>query len=97
MQKWKYSTVILYANLDDNDVKEYLQDRYGNIENWPQYSVKALEFTLQKYGEKGWELLHIEPVNASKDGFIKSEHGGSVPSITLSNSYFCVFKKPLEE
>ena len=99
MRKWKYATVILRANLDNNGVREYLQDRYGGVKNWPQCSVKALEFMLQKYGEKGWELMHIEPVqDVSKEGFIGSAHGGpSVPVRTWSNAYFCVFKRPLEK
>lgn len=99
MQKWNYATTILYANIDDKGVKEFLQGKYGDIKGLPQYSVKALEFTLQEYGKKGWELMHIEPVeDVSKDGFIGSPHGGpSVPVRTWSNAYFCVFKRPLEE
>jgi len=99
MQKWEYATIILHADIDNKGVREFLQDRYGDTKNLPQYSVKALEFTLQKFGRKGWELMRIEPVqDVSKDGFIGSAHGGpSVPVRTWSNAYFCVFKRPVEE
>jgi hypothetical protein len=52
---------------------------------------------LNKLGEDGWELVHMEPVSAvGSNGDVGFQHGGSASFTTWSNVYFCVFKRKIE-
>ncbi len=90
MQKWQYTVQILRANADEE--KSYLRQTY-NLDDPPQYSPHAMEPTLNRLGEDGWELVHMEPIAGfGKKGDIQFI-GGSNP---WSNAYFCVFKRPID-
>ncbi len=90
MDKWEYEARILYADINNEGVKDDVRKRYPD---WKpsRYSPEAMEKTLNERGEQGWELVHIEPVaGVGSNGDIWWQ-GGAVP--TYSNKYFCVFKR----
>lgn len=90
MDKWEYQARVFRSNIDDKGVKEYLRQVYPD---WKpsKYSPEAMEMEFNTMGEKGWEMIHMQPVaGVGNNGDIWWQ-GGAVP--TYSNAYFCVFKR----
>ena len=89
--KWEYLTKFIWASIENQGAKEVIQQM---LPDWQpaRYSPESMIPELNAYGEKGWELLHMEPVGAvgkNRDvGFVAGE---AVPR--WSNVYFCVFKR----
>jgi hypothetical protein len=90
-EKWEYLTKFIWASIENEGAREYLQ---GAWPGWQpaKYSPETMIPELNAYGDKGWELVHMEPVGAAgknRDvGFIAGE---AIPR--WSNVYFCVFKR----
>jgi len=91
MEKWEYLTQFVWANIENKEAREYIE------QSWPdyqpaRYSPETMIPRLNALGEKGWELVHMQPVGAvgkNRDvGFIAGE---GLPR--WSNAYFCVFKR----
>ena len=93
MEKWEYWTGVLYANIENPGVREFLQRR------WPDWKPEkfvpqAMIPELNTFGEKGWELVHMQPVagvGASADIHFQGQ------AYKWSNAYFCVFKRRIQE
>lgn len=93
MEEWEYWPCFLHADVNEAGVREYLKQR---LPDWdpPQFAAQTLIPDLNKFGKKGWELVHMEPVARVGDN-------GDVlfPGDTRlwSNGYFCVFKRRVQK
>jgi len=90
IEKWEYQLRILYADITHQGVTEYLKKQYPD---WKpsRYSPEALEKYMDEQGERGWELVHMEPIYGSGNNADIYWQGGAVPG--YSHAYFCVFKR----
>jgi hypothetical protein len=88
-EKWEYMTRIFYADIDNQGVKDYLRQTFPNWKNPPKYTPSAMVPDLNSCGEKGWELVHIQPVFVGGNADIM----GAVTGAGFTNAYFCVFKR----
>jgi hypothetical protein len=88
MEQWEYWTGILRANAEEQ--REFLQKQRWPNGNPPKHAPQAMIPELNKFGEKGWELVHMEPVPAGKN--LDIAFGGGA-GFAYSNAYFCVFKR----
>jgi len=91
MEQWEYWTGFLWANIETKGVIEYVKNRWPN---WfpAKYAPQTMIPELDGLGEKGWELVHMEPVPGVGNNYevrFQSETSGYV----WSNTYFCVFKR----
>jgi hypothetical protein len=90
-EKWEYLTQFMWAHVDNEGAMLHIAN---NWPGWkpPKYAPETMIPDLNSLGEKGWELVHMQPVGAvgkNRDvGFIAGE---AMPR--YSNSYFCVFKR----
>lgn len=80
-EKWEYFSTVLAAYGEKDKAK-----KLGVKEFHPMF----LNSILNEWGEKGWELIHIEPVELTGDHMIKLDHRGLGGS---ANEYYCVFKR----
>jgi len=88
MDKWEYFTTFIEASVN-KETKEYLKERLPNKKNLPKFSPESMMPELDKLGDEGWELVHMEPVaKVGGNGDILFE---GAPR--WSNRYFCVFKR----
>jgi hypothetical protein len=90
-EKWEYLTKFIWASIENEGAKEYVQQR------WPgwqpaKYSPETMIPELNSYGNIGWELVHMQPVGAvGKNRDVGFVAGQGMP--LWSNAYFCVFKR----
>jgi hypothetical protein len=93
MEQWEYWTGFLWANATDDETRQYLKNRWPNWQP-PKYAPQAMIPELNALGEKGWELVHMEPVrNVGKNHDILYSSGGETVQKDWSNVYFCVLKR----
>ncbi len=96
MEKWEYLTRFVWANKENWKAEEsvdfYRKQGFSDFKP-NKFSPQFMIATLNRLGEDGWELVHMEPVpevgNNEDVGF---PHGGANLT-TWSNVYFCVFKR----
>ena len=91
MQKWEYLTKFLEAN-GQNQNPDSLYSELIDAENLPKFSPLFMIPELNQLGEKGWELVHMEPVIIGKNHDVLVQEGGGVKR--WATNYFCVFKRP---
>ena len=90
-EKWEYLTKLIWASIENEGAKEYLR------QTWPdwqaaKYAPETMIPELNTYGDRGWELVHMEPVGAvGKNRNVGFVAGEAMPR--WSNAYFCVFKR----
>jgi hypothetical protein len=88
MEKWEYFTTFIEASVK-KETKDYLKERFPDKKNLPKYTPESMMPELDKLGDEGWELVHMEPVaKVGGNGDILFE---GAPK--WSNHYFCVFKR----
>ncbi len=89
IEKWEYLTRFVEANAKKKEIKEYLKERWPDEMKKPRkYTPEAMIPELNKMGEEGWELVHMEPVvGVGGKGDVR------MAGNTWSNVYFCVFKR----
>lgn len=85
MEEWEYWTGILEANIDSEGVRDFIQKRWPDWKKPPIFAPQTLMPTLNEFGKKGRELMHIESVHTNRNGGIEAGGGTGV--------YFCVFKR----
>lgn len=90
MQKWEYLTRFVEADVRNRPV-ETVYSELVDAENLPRYSPLAMIPELNRLGEKGWELVHMEPVVIGKNHDVLMEEGGGMKR--WATNYFCVFKR----
>ncbi|GAF97880.1 unnamed protein product [marine sediment metagenome] len=92
MQQWEYMTELVSAHIKNKGWEEYRQT------NWPNYkphkfAPETMIPQLNKRGEGGWELVHMEPVVAGQNSDVCCFGTGT----RWSNTYFCAWKRPKPE
>jgi len=90
-EKWEYLTKFVWASIENQGARGYIQGAWPDSQP-AKYSPETMIPELNAYGDRGWELVHMEPVGAvgkNRDvGFVAGE-----VSPRWSNVYFCVFKR----
>ena len=88
MDTWEYYTTTLRTNHPDIAIP--IQDDVPINVNHPKYSTYKLMPQLNYYGNKGWELMSLEPVQEGSNGDLRypDTAGGQ-----WSYTYFAVFKR----
>lgn len=87
MEQWEYLTTYLEASIKGREQRKELQKRFGK-RKLPRYMVESLLPELNKFGEEGWELIHMEPVPA-----VGRKGNVLFAPRRWSNTYFCVLKR----
>jgi len=87
METWEYFTTTLIANVEQTPVP--LSDNIPNVEH-PKYSVYSLIPQLNWFGNQGWELISIEPVQQGKNGDVRYCDAASG---YWTYTYFASFKR----
>lgn len=86
MDRWEYFTTVLEANVDVAPVP--IRDDLPTKDR-PKYSVLTLMPQLNWYGERGWELVSMDPVIVGRNGdVVPPTQGGA-----YSRQYLCAFKR----
>lgn len=89
MEQWEYFTTVIEANTDVVPVP--VMDEIPFADH-PVHSSYTLIPQLNKYGEKGWELVAIQAVIQGK------KHDVVIPSAGYwGEHYFCTFKRRLAD
>lgn len=91
MNQWEYLTKFVEANTETAESQMYADVYAGEMP--PTYTPEALMPELNRLGAKGWELVHMQPVAIGKNHDVLVHEGGG--NRRWSNTYFCVFKRPL--
>ncbi|MBW4437326.1 MAG: DUF4177 domain-containing protein [Pleurocapsa minor GSE-CHR-MK-17-07R] len=94
MVRWEYITTFLKA--DSKREEDFLVANYSWKEGMPIYTPESLIPLLNAYGAQGWELIQIMPVNVGRNADVLVADAGS-GGRTWAFTYFCTFKRPLEE
>ena len=87
MNQWEYYTTFIDAEMTQ---VEWQQEAMIPPGEHPKFSPYALMPELNRLGEKGWELVHIEPVITGRNDDVLV-HPNNM--IYWGNTYFCVFKR----
>jgi hypothetical protein len=93
MEQWEYWTTFLWANIENQGALEFVQKKFPDWKS-AKFAPQTMMPQLDRFGEKVWELVHLEPVRAvgkNMDVFFSS--GGEISHTDWSNVYFCVFKR----
>lgn len=88
--QWEHHIEYIKAYASIPQTKDFLASRYPG-KNMPMYAVQAVTPRLDKLGEEGWELVHMQPVEVGVNGDIlinKDKINGN-----WTNVYLCVFKR----
>ncbi len=90
--RWEYLTTVVEANAAKRETRSFLKARFPGRRRIPRFAPESLMLALDKYGQEGWELVHMEPVArmGSKGDILFPASGAP----RWSRAYFCVFKRP---
>ena len=88
MERWEYFTTFIEAQMEQIDPVEMVIPQGEH----PKYSPYALMPELNRLGDKGWELVHMQPVIIGRNHDVLL-HDNSTRYWT--SCYFCVFKRRL--
>jgi hypothetical protein len=91
MQRWEYLTRFVEADVQNQAEGKVYSELVG-AENLPRYSPLTMIPELNRLGEKGWELVHMQPVFIGKNHDVLLLEGGGMKRWAMN--YFCVFKRP---
>ena len=87
-------TEFIWANIENKDAKQYLDNTFPNWQKPPKFTPETMVPQLNRMGENGWELMHMEPIAAvGNNADVGFSRGGQAPGYAWSNVYFCVFKR----
>ena len=90
LEQWEYYTTFIEAQMATADVSHETMIPAGNH---PKFSPYATMPELNRLGEKGWELVTMQPVIIGKNHDVMVHPN----NITVwASSYFCVFKRRLQ-
>ncbi len=90
LEQWEYFTTFIEAEMSQIDVES--EAMIPPDEKHPKFSPYALLPELNRLGQKGWELMSMQPVIAGKNHDI-SVHPNDIKY--WSHTYLCVFKRRL--
>jgi hypothetical protein len=89
-EKWEYLTTFLEARVN-KEKRAFIRARFPRLKRPPRFTPESLIPELDRLGDEGWELIHMEPVariGGKGDVLVQG------PGFRWSNQYFCVFKRP---
>jgi hypothetical protein len=91
--QWEYLTIFVRAEAKNEE--DYLREHFDWKSGIPRNAPEAMIPQLNSLGERGWELVHMQPVivGDNRDVMIFDPSG----TRNWTSSYFCVFKRPKEE
>jgi hypothetical protein len=93
--RYEYRTRVYDAGRPDNEAAAYIASLYPDHE-LRKYDFMKLEAFLAEWGDKGWELAHLESINAVGDnGDLGLNYTESYN--TWRRAFFCVFRRPYVE
>ena len=84
MERWEYTTTILAADINTDDVRATIDDLLRGRRP-PKPTPETLIPLLNAFGEDGWELVSLEPIVAVDDHPVIASSG--------KNLYLTVFKR----
>jgi hypothetical protein len=84
MERWEYTTTVLAADINTDDVRATTDDLFRGRKP-PKPTPETLIPLLNAFGEDGWELVSLEHISAAGD------HRGAAGRAT--NLYLAVFKR----
>jgi hypothetical protein len=87
METWEYFTTTFVANAERLPLPAI--DEIGTGKQ-PKYSVFTLIPQLNDYGQRGWELVSIEPVQVGNNGDLRTCDAASGQ---WTYTYFAAFKR----
>lgn len=89
MTQWEYLPIFLKAEARGKEMKAFLAEQ-DEVDKPRRFMPQAMIPELNRLGEDGWELIHMEPVAAvGRKGDVLMDGIG----VRWSNTYFCVFKR----
>ena len=89
LEQWEYFTTFIEAQMSDIDPQHEAMIPH---DDHPKFSPYATMPELNSLGQKGWELISMQPVIIGKNHDVLVHPN----SITYwGNTYFCVFKRRL--
>lgn len=88
MPKWEYLTTFLEADTNNKAVKDYLKQRFPDQKSFGRHAPQAMIPDLNRLGEDGWELVHMEPVPR-----VGGKEDILFGSGEWTHHYFCVLKR----
>ena len=95
MQKWEYYSTFL--NAEAESVQDELKKRFPTEKTFLPFTPRALMPQLDKFGEEGWELVSIQPVQIGKRGdiLVHDTYGTLNPAgnSAWTHTYLCSFKR----
>lgn len=92
--KWEYRTVIYYAKAHEPETKAYLQTLWPGWEP-PRSAPQALIPKLNEIGERGWELVSIQPVYIDEDANVLIHGGPRAPDDPITGMIKSKVKIPV--
>lgn len=95
-ERWEYLTKFCTAHIDNDGAKEYLAEAFPDWNKPPKYTPETMIPELDDLGADGWELVHMQPVPSVGDNADVGYQGAS-DNTWWSNTYFCVFKRRVED
>lgn len=90
MQQWEYLTRFMEASASSKEIKEYIKQHFDKKPR--RHSPESMIPELNRLGDEGWELVHMEPVAR-----VGGKEDVRFDSDNWSSTYFCVFKRPRRE
>jgi len=87
MDTWEYFTTTLVTDTQQTPVPVSDDIPVGD---YPKYSVYTLIPQLNYYGQRGWELISVEPVQVGKNGDLRMCDAASGQ---WTYTYFATFKR----
>lgn len=94
MKRWEYLTIFIQAEAKfEMDFLLSYSDWKGGV---PRNTPEAMIPRLNALGEQGWELITMQPVvvGDNRDVMVSDSGGGSR---NWTSTYFCVFKRAVED
>jgi hypothetical protein len=93
MERWEYHCEFRRADVKNAGFEEMRKER------WPEwkpaaYSPQSLMPALNDAGAKGWELVSMQPVYVDGNDSVQIP---TTSTILRTNTYFCVYRRRLQE
>ncbi len=87
MEKWEYMTRFFEARANKKEIRTFIKEEFDKKPR--AFSPEAMIPELNKLGDEGWEIIHMEPVarvGGKEDVLFDGDY-------RWSNVYFCVLKR----
>lgn len=88
-EKWEYMTQFIWADMNTEGVADFIKQRWPNWKEPPLYTPETMIPTLNSWGEKGWEIIHMQPVWLGHNHDLTNRGDRD----RWTNVYFCVMKR----